>query len=1287
MYKHKYIIIATLLLIALAWAVEDAQNNRSDDFYITNAISIPKLINYQGKLTNLAGNPVSDSSYSITFRLFNASSGGSAFWTETQSTTTSAGLFNVLLGSTTPVDTIPQAGNCYLEMQVNPNPAMTPRIRLVSSAYAYLAKKADSAGYAPLTRPISPGIGTTEITDGAVTNLKLGPNAVTTDKIQDGTIQVGDLAFTPVTRPLTPGVSSAEILDGAVTMPKINQASATTGQILKWTGSAWTPRPDSASGSPIGTAGGDLTGTYPNPSINGNAVTTGKILNNTILREDVATNFKAPYSDTSDYVRNVNIQYVDSARVSTNAHKLQGKDTIALSAKFIDEGQTAGGDLANTYPNPTITGNAITTGKILNNTILREDVATNFKAPYADTSDYVRNVNIQYVDSTRIAANAHNAYKLQGKDTVALDSRYVNEEQVNSVSSAMIIDNTITRNDVATNFKAPLADTADYARVIPGAIDSARVAANAHKLQGKDTIALSAKFIDEGQTAGGDLANTYPNPTVTGNAITTAKILNNTILREDVATNFKAPYADTSDYVRNVNIIYVDSARIAANSHNAYKLQGKDTLALSSKFVDEGQSNSISSAMIVNGTITNDDISASAGISDTKITGTGALITTFNADYLDGQHASAFIGTSADYGRSGVATDLYEGATTLTNRYINEGQTASGDLSGTYPGPTINNNAVNSAKIADGSIRGVDIAKPCTLDASVTNLLYLKNTYSAGNGIWVDTVGFAGLYVRRAASAGVSVERAGSNGLYIHRTAGNGIWIDSAAQYGVFIDTAGSSGIKITRSGSYGIDIGYSNANGIKIDSTNPAYTGVWLRKAGWNGFAVDEAGGHGVWVGNSGWNGYYISGTAARNGLYVNRADSDGVHIKDAGQYGMWVEKSARNGIRIDTTFNGYHGIWIHAAGGDGVGVDKTIIGSGYYIGNAAGDGLEVSTARYNGANVFDAGKHGYNLYHADSNGIFIGNTGKHGIYIDSASQYGAYINQANQDGVWVYNANDDGFYVSYAGSDGFYANSVGTDGVHINSAGDDGVEVTNAGYGLYVPSATYYGVYANSNDQKGGYFRNNNNNYYALTAYNNTGTGGTVKGLYVQGNAYATGGWSSFLADGKTGFSLTSPNMEIVMSGSGSLSDGQTRISFDQPTQDAISENIPLKVIITSTSECNGVFVSNKSSEGFAVKELISGKSNATFDWIAIGRMKGYEQTPYIQPITQEDNPKKSTGTIQTQVENQPESRVQYTKPAHQEKTNNGYTGDEPINTEFSRQNFNQQNTDGQNTSGEKR
>ncbi|MEO0075541.1 MAG: hypothetical protein ABIK31_05465, partial [candidate division WOR-3 bacterium] len=65
-----------LKLIIDAMNPKDIQSKSEPD-----AITIPKLLNYQGKLTNLAGNPLPDSTYSITFRLFNSQSGGSAFWT------------------------------------------------------------------------------------------------------------------------------------------------------------------------------------------------------------------------------------------------------------------------------------------------------------------------------------------------------------------------------------------------------------------------------------------------------------------------------------------------------------------------------------------------------------------------------------------------------------------------------------------------------------------------------------------------------------------------------------------------------------------------------------------------------------------------------------------------------------------------------------------------------------------------------------------------------------------------------------------------------------------------------------------------------------------------------------------------------------------------------------------------------------------------------------------------------------------------------------------------------
>jgi hypothetical protein len=103
---------------------------------------IPKLINYQGMLTDNSGTPLTGS-YSLTFKIWTDTTGGSSLWTETQNgVQVQNGLFNVILGRLTTLN-LPFDQQYWLEVGVGAE--TMPRIRFISVGYAYRAAIADSA--------------------------------------------------------------------------------------------------------------------------------------------------------------------------------------------------------------------------------------------------------------------------------------------------------------------------------------------------------------------------------------------------------------------------------------------------------------------------------------------------------------------------------------------------------------------------------------------------------------------------------------------------------------------------------------------------------------------------------------------------------------------------------------------------------------------------------------------------------------------------------------------------------------------------------------------------------------------------------------------------------------------------------------------------------------------------------------------------------------------------------------------------------------------------------------
>ncbi|MFC1621577.1 hypothetical protein ACFL2G_04675, partial [Candidatus Omnitrophota bacterium] len=103
---------------------------------------IPRYINYQGKLTDADDNPVTGD-VSITIKIYDALTGGTALWTETQTVTVGRGVFSMLLGNATALDDLDFNDPYWYSVEVESDGEMTPRQRLTTVAYAINADKLD----------------------------------------------------------------------------------------------------------------------------------------------------------------------------------------------------------------------------------------------------------------------------------------------------------------------------------------------------------------------------------------------------------------------------------------------------------------------------------------------------------------------------------------------------------------------------------------------------------------------------------------------------------------------------------------------------------------------------------------------------------------------------------------------------------------------------------------------------------------------------------------------------------------------------------------------------------------------------------------------------------------------------------------------------------------------------------------------------------------------------------------------------------------------------------------
>ncbi len=150
------------------------------------------------------------------------------------------------------------------------------------------------------------------------------------------------------------------------------------------------------------------------------------------------------------------------------------------------------------------------------------------------------------------------------------------------------------------------------------------------------------------------------------------------------------------------------------------------------------------------------------------------------------------------------------------------------------------------------------------------------------------------------------------------------------------------------------------------------------------------------------------------------------------------------------------------------------------------------------------------------------------------------------------------------------------------------------------YEPSVSISGQ-GTHNTYYGGYFYSGGHNTSSSFAYAGARRGTTNFKIIGNGTVSTIVSGASPDSPKKVMFAPEAPEVLFQDYGTGQLVNGVAHIQIDPifARNIHVSNEKPLKVFIQLEGDCKGVFVTNKSANGFTVQELQGGTSNAPFSW----------------------------------------------------------------------------------------